>query len=67
MFKFIKQYAETIDHVNVYPLFSLFIFFVFFVLLLFFVVKMDKKKVKLLSNLPLEETLKASDDHQQSH
>lgn len=55
MFKFIKQYAETIDNVNVYPLFSLFVFFLFFVVLLYFVIKMDKKRVEHLSNIPLEE------------
>ena len=55
MFKFIKQYAETIDNVNVYPLFSLFIFFLFFVVLLFLVVKMDKARVEHLSNIPLND------------
>ncbi len=54
MFKFIKQYAETIDNVNVYPLFSLFIFLVFFVVLLYLVIKMDKKRVDELSNIPFE-------------
>lgn len=54
MFKFIKQYAETIDNVNVYPLFSLLIFLVFFVVLLYLVIKMDKKRVDELSNIPFE-------------
>lgn len=54
MFKFIKQYAETIDNINIYPLFSLFIFFVFFVVLLVLVFKMDKKRVDILSNIPLD-------------
>lgn len=54
MFKFIKQYAETIDHVNIYPMISLFIFFSFFVILLVFVKKMKKERVEILSNLPLD-------------
>ena len=54
MFKFIKQYAETMNNVQVYPLFSLFVFFVFFVVLLFLVVKMDKGNVKKLSQIPLD-------------
>lgn len=29
MFKFIKQYAENINHVDIYPIISLFIFFSF--------------------------------------
>ncbi len=54
MFKFIKQYAETMDHVAVYPVISLLIFFIFFVVLLVYVKKMDKQSVQVLSNIPLE-------------
>ncbi len=54
MFKFIKQYAEKMDHVAIYPMISLFIFFIFFVVLLVFVRKMDKKRIIELSNIPLE-------------
>ena len=54
MFKFIKQYAETIDHVDIYPMISLFIFFSFFIVLLVIVRKMKKERVEMLSNLPLE-------------
>ena len=54
MYKFIKQYAETIDHAAIYPMISLFIFFLFFVVLMLFVVKMDGKKIIELSNIPLE-------------
>ncbi len=55
MFKFIKQYAETIDGVSIYPIISLLIFFVFFVVLLVYVKKMGKESIKALSNLPLED------------
>lgn len=54
MFKFIKQYAETINHVDIYPMISLFIFFIFFVVLLILVKRMKKERVEILSNLPLE-------------
>ena len=54
MYKFIKQYAETISNVDIYPLVSLFIFFVFFIVLLVLVKKMGKERVEALSNLPLE-------------
>jgi hypothetical protein len=54
MFKFIKQYAETISDVNIYPMISLMIFFIFFVTLLLLVKKMKKEKVAELSNLPFE-------------
>lgn len=54
MFKFIKQYAEKIDHVAIYPMISLLIFFLFFVVLLVFVKKMDKQRINELSNIPLD-------------
>ena len=56
MFKFIKQYAEKMEHANIYPMISLIIFFIFFVALLYYVKKMDKSYVNVLSNIPLEET-----------
>ena len=54
MFKFIKQYAETIKGANVYPMISLFIFLIFFVVLLVLVKKMGKDRVEELSNIPFE-------------
>ncbi|MFM2360676.1 MAG: hypothetical protein RLY16_2669 [Bacteroidota bacterium] len=54
MFKFIKQYAETMHDANVYPIISLIIFFLFFVVLLIMVSKMRKERVQEISNLPLE-------------
>ncbi|MEO8770915.1 MAG: CcoQ/FixQ family Cbb3-type cytochrome c oxidase assembly chaperone [Ferruginibacter sp.] len=56
MFRFIQQYAEKINHVQVYPMISLGIFLLFFVILIYYVKKMDKKKLELLSNIPLDET-----------
>ncbi|MBS1919144.1 MAG: CcoQ/FixQ family Cbb3-type cytochrome c oxidase assembly chaperone [Bacteroidetes bacterium] len=54
MFKFIKQYAETIDRVDIYPIISLLAFFVFFIAMLYYVKKMDKTKVNDISRMPLE-------------
>lgn len=55
MFKFIKQYAETMHDANIYPLISLVIFFIFFIVLLYFVSKMRKEHVNDLSNIPFEQ------------
>jgi heme/copper-type cytochrome/quinol oxidase subunit 2 len=55
MFKFVKQYAESIDGINIYPMISLVIFFLFFVVLLYYVKKMDKSKVKEISRIPLDQ------------
>ena len=54
MFKFIKQYAETMNNANIYPMISLFIFFIFFVVLLVMVKKMRKERVEELSNIPFD-------------
>lgn len=56
MYKFIKQYTETMAHAAIYPMISLFIFLLFFVVLLVLVKKMDKQKVAELSNIPLDDT-----------
>ena len=55
MFKFIKDHIERMDHAQIYPMISLFIFFIFFVVLLWYVKKMDKSKLSVLSGIPLDE------------
>lgn len=55
MFKFIKQYAEKMDYIAVYPIISLLIFFVFFVGLLWYVTRLSKNHVQVLSNIPLDD------------
>jgi cbb3-type cytochrome oxidase subunit 3 len=55
MFKFIQQYAEKMENIAVYPIISLLVFFIFFIVLLYLVIRMDKKSVQLLSNLPFNE------------
>jgi cbb3-type cytochrome oxidase subunit 3 len=54
MFRFIKQYVESADGLNIYPIISLLIFFVFFIALLYYVKKMDKSKVEEISRIPLD-------------
>ena len=54
MFRYIKQYAESIGGVSIYPVISLLIFFLFFMVLLHHVRNMDKNKIKEISELPLD-------------
>jgi len=54
MYKFIKQYAETMTSANIYPMISLFIFLIFFIVLLVLVKKMRKERITELSNIPFE-------------
>ncbi|HRN80062.1 MAG TPA: CcoQ/FixQ family Cbb3-type cytochrome c oxidase assembly chaperone [Ferruginibacter sp.] len=55
MFKFIKQYTETIAGAEIYPIISLLIFFLFFIVLTVYVLSMKKSTVKLLSEIPLDD------------
>lgn len=55
MFKFIKQYAETIKGIDVYPIISLFIFLLFFIAVIWYVKKLDKRKVEVMKQLPLDD------------
>lgn len=54
MFKFIKQYAETIVGVEVYPLVSMMIFLLFFIGVTAYVVMMRKAYIQEMEQMPLE-------------
>tara|TARA_R110002124_G_scaffold250978_1_gene416113 strand:+ start:243 stop:440 length:198 start_codon:yes stop_codon:yes gene_type:complete len=54
MLKFIKHHMEGISGIEIFPMISFLIFFTFFVLMLVYVLKADKQRLKVLSNLPLE-------------
>lgn len=54
MFKFIKQYADSMTNANIFPIISLFIFITFFALLLVWVKKLGKDQVTELENMPFE-------------
>jgi hypothetical protein len=55
MFKFIKQYAEKIDGISIYPVLGQLIFFTFFILVLVYAYKMKKSNVEEMKNLPLDQ------------
>jgi cytochrome c oxidase cbb3-type subunit 3 len=50
-----RNYLETIAGIDIYPLISLIIFFVFFVSLLIYVIRLDKKTVERMADIPLNE------------
>jgi cytochrome c oxidase cbb3-type subunit IV len=54
MLKFIRNYADKIDHVQIFPLIGLFIFIGFFILMVIYVKKMSNKEINELSHLPLD-------------
>ena len=55
MLKFVKEHLETIDSVEIYPIFSLVIFFVMFSILIYKVLKTDNKEIDNLKQIPLDE------------
>jgi cbb3-type cytochrome oxidase subunit 3 len=56
--KFAKQYLETIDGIEIYPIISLIIFFSFFVILFWWVFTTSKKQIKAMKELPFDNNLK---------
>jgi len=54
MLRFIKHNLTSIDGVSIYPIISLLIFFLFFAFMLTYVIRMKKKEVNDLSNIPFD-------------
>jgi hypothetical protein len=49
-----KNVLQSIDNIAIWPVISFVIFFLFFLCLLWWVVTVDKKIIKEISELPLE-------------
>jgi biopolymer transport protein ExbD len=54
MLKFIRNHADKIEHINIFPLIGLVIFVVFFILMLIHVKRMRHEELSELSHLPLD-------------
>ena len=54
MLKFIKHNLEGIDGVEINPIISLLLFFTVFIVMLVFVLKLPKKNIDEVSQLPLD-------------
>lgn len=52
--KLVSHYFESVAGIEIYPIISFLIFFVFFITVTYLVIKMDKKDVQDLSNMPLD-------------
>jgi hypothetical protein len=55
MLKFIKHNLSSIDGVEIYPIISLVLFFLVFITMAFFVIKLPKRKIDSISQLPLDD------------
>jgi cytochrome c oxidase cbb3-type subunit 4 len=54
MLKFAKNYMDSIEGIEIYPIISLLIFFIFFVVLFWWVFTAKKDYITTVSNLPLD-------------
>jgi cbb3-type cytochrome oxidase subunit 3 len=54
MLKFIRQYADKIEGIEIYPIISLLIFATFFVAVLVYVRKMKQSSIDEMKQLPLD-------------
>lgn len=54
MLKYIKHHMETISGIEIYPVISFLIFFIFFLGLIVYMIKVDKKALKDMANIPLD-------------
>jgi cytochrome c oxidase cbb3-type subunit IV len=49
-----KEVARNIPNVSIYPIISFLIFFLFFLGLLIWIVKVDKKLIDKMKNIPMD-------------
>jgi preprotein translocase subunit YajC len=51
-----QNVLSSIEDVGLMPSITFLVFFIFFIVVCFLAIKLDKKSVKMMSELPLEET-----------
>jgi len=56
MLKFIKHNLEEITGIAIFPMISFLIFFVFFILTFVWTFSMDKKLIREIENIPLDDS-----------
>ena len=54
MSKILKQYADRVNGIEIYPIFSMLLFILFFAGVLYFVSRMGRDTVEEMSQLPLD-------------
>jgi hypothetical protein len=54
MLKLIRNHADKIEHINIWPMVGLFIFVAFFILMLIYVKRMPREEISELSHMPLD-------------
>lgn len=54
MLKFIRNHADKIENINIWPIIGLVIFVTFFIAMLVYVKKMSRDEIHELSSMPLD-------------
>lgn len=65
MLRFIKHHMDTMEGVEIYPIISLLLFFIVFTTMLIIVLRIPKKSIEEIGNLPLDNDLKDNPNEQQ--
>lgn len=55
MLKFIKHHMTAEEGIATFPVIAFLIFFIFFLLMIVYVIRMQKKHVQQMSNIPLSD------------
>lgn len=63
MLKYIKHNLEGIDGVEIYPMISLILFFTVFITMIVFVMKLPKRNIEEISQLPLDNEINNKEIH----
>jgi cytochrome c oxidase cbb3-type subunit 4 len=56
-----KEVARNIPNVSIYPVISFIIFFLFFLGLLIWIIKVDKKLIEKIKNIPMDNNSQNTD------
>jgi cbb3-type cytochrome oxidase subunit 3 len=62
MLKFIKHHMTSISGIEIFPVISFLIFFLFFIGLIYWVMKMDKKSIDQVANLPFADEVRSDNN-----
>ena len=63
----VKELLQSIDGVTIFPIISLLFFFIFFIGMLIKVVKMDKRHLREMSQMPIDKDMNISNNGENSH
>ena len=63
MLRFISHNFDGMDGVEIYPIISLLLFFIVFVTMLIIVIKMPKKNIDEISQLPLDKDTNSKENN----